>query len=59
MTPGESGSPGAVRQPSFWAPFAQPAFLVIWSATLLGNIATAMRELAAAWRFIWRYSPAP
>jgi MFS family permease len=34
---------------SFWAPFAQPVFLVIWSATLLGNIATAMRELAAAW----------
>ena len=49
MTPSESGPPGAVRQPSFWAPFAQPAFLVIWSATLLGNIATAMRELAAAW----------
>ena len=34
---------------SFWAPFAQPTFLIVWSAMLLGNIATAMRELAAAW----------
>ena len=34
---------------SFWAPFSYPTFLVIWSATLAGNIATAMRELAAAW----------
>ncbi len=34
---------------SFWAPFTYPTFLVIWSATLAGNIATAMRELAAAW----------
>ena len=49
MTPGGIGPPSTARQPSFWAPFAQPAFLVIWSATLLGNIATAMRELAAAW----------
>lgn len=49
MTPSESGPPSAVRQPSFWAPFAQPTFLVIWCATLLGNIATGMRELAAAW----------
>ena len=34
---------------SFWAPFAYPTFLVIWSATLAGNIATAMRELGASW----------
>lgn len=34
---------------TFWAPLAHPAFLVIWSATLLGNTASAMRELAAAW----------
>ena len=34
---------------SFWAPFAYPTFLVIWGATLAGNIATAMRKRAAAW----------
>ena len=44
-SPAVSGVPAV----SFWAPFAQPVFLVIWSATLLGNIATAMRELAAIW----------
>ena len=42
-------SPAALRQDAFWAPFAKATFLVIWSATLLGNIATSMRELAAAW----------
>lgn len=34
---------------AFWAPLGQPAFLVIWGASLLGNTAAAMRELAAAW----------
>ena len=43
-----AGTP-ATPATSFWAPFAQPVFLVIWSATLSGNIATAMRELVAAW----------
>lgn len=49
MTPVDSTAPATAPQGSFWAPFAQPAFLVIWSATLVGNLATSMRELAAAW----------
>ncbi len=44
-----AGTAAPVAPVSFWAPFGQPAFLVIWSATLLGNVAAAMRELAAAW----------
>lgn len=34
---------------SYWAPFRVPVFRVVWAATLASNIATAMRELAAAW----------
>ena len=49
MTPSDQRPSADARPPSFWAPFAQPTFRVIWSVTLLGNIATAMRELAAAW----------
>lgn len=49
MTPSDRRPSADARPPSFWAPFAQPTFRVIWSVTLLGNIATAMRELAAAW----------
>ncbi|MBL8381754.1 MAG: MFS transporter [Burkholderiales bacterium] len=45
----ERGARPAVPPVSFWAPFASTPFLVIWSATLLGNLATAMRELGAAW----------
>ena len=44
-----ASEPAPHTEISFWAPFAQPTFRVIWSAMLLGNIATAMRELAAAW----------
>ena len=49
MTQSVERAATVARPASFWAPFAQPTFLVIWSVTLLANIATAMRELAAAW----------
>ena len=49
MIPSDQRPSKDARPPSFWAPFAQPTFSVIWTVTLLGNIATAMRELAAAW----------
>lgn len=37
------------RPASFWAPFGNTTFRVVWSAVLVGNTATAMRELAATW----------
>ena len=46
MTQSAERPPAGARQPSFWAPFAQPTFREIWSITLLGNIVnTTLRDL--------------
>lgn len=38
-------SPGA----SAWAPFGQRVFAIVWTAALLGNIGTWMRDVGAGW----------
>jgi MFS family permease/quinol monooxygenase YgiN len=43
------GRAGAAGAGSPWSPFRSRVFAVMWSAMLLGNIGTAMREVGAGW----------
>lgn len=46
------------RQPSAWAPLAQPAFAVLWVATVLSNVGTWMHDVGAGW-LMTELSPSP
>jgi hypothetical protein len=37
--------------PSQWGPFSHLAFTVIWTASFVSNVGTAMFDTAAPWRF--------
>jgi MFS family permease len=44
--------------PSAWAPFAQPAFLVLWAATVVSNTGTWIQDVGAGW-LMTELSPSP
>lgn len=41
--------PDAASKASSFAPLRQPVFAVLWTATILGNIGSFMRDVASAW----------
>lgn len=49
---------GDARRPDAFAPFAVPAFAVLWSATVLSNIGTWMMATGSAW-LMATLSPSP
>jgi MFS family permease len=44
-----SSSAASSASSSAWSPFAHRVFVVMWSAMLLGNIGTWMREVGSGW----------
>lgn len=49
-TPAVSAEPaGSAKAASGFAPLRQPVFAVLWTATVLGNIGSFMRDVASSW----------
>lgn len=46
------------NEASAWAPLGQPAFAVLWSATVLSNVGTWMHDVGAGW-LMTELSPSP
>lgn len=45
-------------KPSAWAPLANPAFLVLWIATVVSNVGTWMHDVGAGW-LMTELAPSP
>ncbi len=45
-------------QTSSWSPFAHPAFVVLWTATVISNVGTWMHDVASGW-LMTSLSPSP
>lgn len=54
----EPANPQGHAPSSPWAPFRHPAFLILWSATLVSNIGTWMHDVGAGW-LMTELSPSP
>ncbi|MEQ8824860.1 MAG: MFS transporter [Filomicrobium sp.] len=58
-TAAEGKEDASIKQPpTAWAPFAFPAFTVLWVATVASNVGTWMHDVGAAW-LMTELSPSP
>jgi MFS family permease len=56
--PMSSPAPAAAKPPGSFAPLRERVFAVLWTATVLGNIGSFMRDVASAW-MVTELSPSP